>query len=192
MEQVFTEIKESVEKETKQLVDRAKRVAEREIQHAREEAELILSSSRKAVEKEAKLHAERTVARIKADVRKQMMEQQQKFIQKIFDVALQKLKDFPRNEQYIKWIKALLDVGLSKIPNGNAVVFCNEKDKEIVKSLLSSSTAKLGEKKLPVSGGIIIKSQDGRLTIDCSAEAEMRRAKEDLRDSVLKKLNLDL
>ena len=127
MEQVFTEIKESVEKEAKQLVSRAKRVADREIQHAEEGAESILSSNRKATEKEAKLRAERAIARIKADVRKQQLEQQQQFIQKIFDSALQKLKDLPRDDKYAKWIKALLDAGLSQIPAGNAVVFFNEK-----------------------------------------------------------------
>lgn len=191
MEQVFTEIKESVEKEAKLLVSRAKRVADREIQHAKEDAESILADNREVTEKEAKLRSERDIARIKADVRKQELEQQQQFIQNIFDAALQKLKDFPRDDKYAKWIKALLDAGLSQIPDDNSVVFCNEKDNEIVKKLISATTAKLAEKHLQISGGIIIKSNDGRLTIDCSAEAEMRRAKEELRDEVLKKLDLD-
>ena len=192
MEQVFAEIKESVEKEAEQLVRRAKRVADREIQHAKEEAVSILNSSRKVTEKEAKLHAERAVARIKADVKKQQLEQQQEFIQEIFDVALLKLKTLPRDDKYAKWIKALLNAGLSQIPNGNGIIFCNEKDIEIIKKLIPSTKAKLSEKNIPISGGIIVKSQDGRLTIDCSAEAEMRRAKEELRDEVLKKLNLNL
>ncbi len=191
MEQVFAEIKESVEKETKLLVSRANRVADREVQHAKEEAETILNSNREITEKEAKLHSERAIARIKADVRKKRLEQQQEFIQEIFDTALQKLKKLPRDDKYAKWIKALLEAGLSQIPNGNAVVFCNEKDSEIVKKLVSDTTAKSAEKHLQIFGGIIIKSNDGRLTIDCSAEAEMRRAKEELRDEVLKKLNLN-
>ena len=191
MEQVFTEIKESVEKEAKLLVSRAKRVADREIQHAKENAESILADNREVTEKEAKLRSERDIARIKADIRKQELEQQQQFIQNIFDAALQKLKDFPRDDKYAKWIKTLLDAGLSQIPDDNSVVFCNEKDNEIVKKLISATTAKLAEKHLQISGGIIIKSNDGRLTIDCSAEAEMRRAKEELRDEVLKKLDLD-
>ena len=192
MEQVFAEIKESVEKEAKQLVSRARRVADREIQHAKEEAESILNSSREITEKEAELHAERAIARIKADVRKQQLEQQQEFIQEIFDMALVKLKDLPRDDKYAKWIKALLSAGLSQIPNGTGIIFCNEKDVEIIKKLIPSTNAELGKKSIPVSGGVIIKSLDGRLTIDCSAEAEMRRAKEELRDEVLKKLNLDL
>ncbi len=191
MEQVFTEIKESVEKEAKLLVSRAKRVADREIQHAKENAESILADNREVTEKEAKLRSERDIARIKADIRKQELEQQQQFIQNIFDAALQKLKNFPRDDKYAKWIKTLLDAGLSQIPDDNSVVFCNEKDNEIVKKLISATTAKLAEKHLQISGGIIIKSNDGRLTIDCSAEAEMRRAKEELRDEVLKKLDLD-
>ena len=191
MEQVFAEIKGSVEKEAKQLVSRAKRVADREIQHAKEEAETILNSNREITKKEAELHSERAIARIKADVRKKRLEQQQEFIQEIFDTALQKLKNLPRDDKYVKWVKALLDIGLSQIPDGTGVVFCNEKDVEIIEKLISSTRAKLGKENIPVSGGIIIKSQDGRLTIDCSAEAEMRRAKEELRDKVLEKLNLN-
>ena len=173
------------------MVSRAKRVADREIQHAKENAESILADNREVTEKEAKLRSERDIARIKADVRKQQLEQQQQFIQNIFDAALQKLKDFPRDDKYSKWIKALLKAGLSQIPDDNSVVFCNEKDNKIVKKLISDTTTKLAEKHLQIFGGIIIKSNDGRLTIDCSAEAEMRRAKEELRDEVLKKLNLD-
>jgi len=192
MEQVFKEIKESVEKEAKQLISRAKRVADREIQHAKEDAESILESNRETTEKEAELHAERAVARIKANVRKQLLAQQQQFIQKIFDVALQKLKNLPRDDKYTKWVKALLESGLSQISDDSAIIFCNEKDVEIIKKLICSTTAKLAEKHLQISGGIIIKSNDGRLTIDCSAESEMRRAKEELRDKVLEKLNLNL
>jgi len=191
MEQVFAEIKGSVEKEAKQLVSRAKRVADRGIQHAKEEAETILNSNREITKKEAELHSERAIARIKADVRKKRLEQQQEFIQEIFDTALQKLKNLPRDDKYVKWVKALLDIGLSQIPDGTGVVFCNEKDVEIIEKLISSTRAKLGKENIPVSGGIIIKSQDGRLTIDCSAEAEMRRAKEELRDKVLENLNLN-
>jgi len=150
--------------------------------------EQVFAEIKESVEKEA----ERAIARIKADVRKQQLEQQQEFIQEIFDVALAKLKNLPRDDKYAKWIKALLDAGLSQIPNGAGIVFCNEKDIEIIKKLIPSTKAKLSEKNIPISGGVIVKSQDGRLTIDCSAEAEMRRAKEELRDEVLKKLNLDL
>ena len=191
MEQVFKEIKESVEKEATILISRAKRVADREIQHAKENAKAILTANRETTEKEAELHAEKAVARIKADVRKQLLAQQQQFIQKIFDAALKKLQNLPRDDKYAKWVKALLETGLSKIPNGDAVVFCNEKDVEIIKKLIYSTTTKLAEKHSQISGGIIIKSNDGRLTIDCSAESEMRRAKEELRDEVLKKLNLN-
>jgi len=191
MEQVFTEIKESVEKEAKQLISRAKRVAEREIQHAREDAESVLASNREVAEKAAKLRVERAVARIETDVRKQQLEQQQHLVQKVFDAALQKMKSLPRDDKYTKWLKALLDNALKEFPDEKALVFCNEKDTDIVKKLLAGSSSKIAEKHSDISGGIIIKSIDERLTIDCSAESELRRAKEELRDTVLEKLNLN-
>jgi len=58
MEQVFAEIKQSVEKEIKQTIDRAKRVADREIQHAKEKAESILNANKEKAEKLAKIRTE--------------------------------------------------------------------------------------------------------------------------------------
>ena len=54
MQQVFAEIKQNVQKEAEQLVNRAKRVAEREIQHAREEAEAILNANKEVAVWDAK------------------------------------------------------------------------------------------------------------------------------------------
>ncbi len=191
MEQVFAEIKQNVEKEAEHLVSRAKRVAEREIQLAREEAENILKANRAETEKEANIRFERALARINADIRKQILEQQQTFVQKIFDTALEKMKTLPRDDKYEKWLAALFTAAIAQIPDGKCAVFCNEKDASIVKKIITdsaNSSVKLSKEFPPISAGIIVKSNDNRLTIDCSAEAEMRKAKDELRDTVLKKL----
>lgn len=189
MQQVFAEIKQNVQKEAEQLVNRAKRVAEREIQHAREEAEAILNANKEVAEKEAKLRYERARARIEADIRKRQLEQQQMFVQKVFDKALEKFKKLPRDEKYEKWLKALIAAALIQIPKGNAVISCNEQDASIVKKIISSDRIKLSDKFLPISAGVVITSEDGRLKIDCSIEAEMRKIKDELRDKVLNKLS---
>ena len=155
MEQVFTEIKKGVEKEAKQLVSRAKRVADREIQHAKEEAQAVLNSNREITEKLAKLRSEKAAAKIKSEVRKKMLEQQQKFIQETFDAALEKFRELPRDEKYSNWIKALLKTGTAQIPNGNAVIYCNQKDAEIVGKLVCGTPAKASDEYLQILGGLL-------------------------------------
>ena len=191
MEQVFEEIKNSVEQEANQLISRAKRVAEREKLHASEDAEKVLENNRNAALQEAKLRKERAMAKILVEIRKRELEQQQLFIQQLFNMALEKIKLMPRNDKYRAWIKELINAGLENIDNKKAVIFCNEKDADIASEIIGSTNAALCDEYIPISGGIIIKSDDNRLKIDCSAEAELKRAKDELRDDALERLKLD-
>ena len=191
MERVFAEIRETVDKEAELLVSRARRVAEREMQHASEEAEAILSVTRENAEREARLREERATARAVVEPRKCELAQQQEFVQTVFDIALRKVRDMPRDDAYRTWIQSLLRRGLAAFHHGKAEVFCNDRDTQIVAQLVASSSATMSDKPVEIAGGVILKSADGRLSVDCSAEAELERAREELRDETLARLHLD-
>jgi len=57
-----------------------------------------------------------------------------------------------------------------------------------VRELLAGGTARLDSQPAAIAGGLIVQTPDGRVSIDCSAEAELARAEDDLRDKILARI----
>ncbi|MCX7002007.1 MAG: hypothetical protein NTV22_01895, partial [bacterium] len=60
----------------------------------------------------------------------------------------------------------------------------------VVRTLLTAGTMSLAEQPAPIVAGVILHSADGRVTLDCSAEALLDQARDDLRDAILNQLHL--
>ncbi len=189
MEKIFTEIRDNVEKEAGQLLSRAKRVAEREVKYARIEAEKILSDHNFEIQKQAGLLEEREKAQNSVDDRKTEMEQCQHFVEQLFKIALEEIKNIPRNEKYESWIKHLLINGIKNFNKENVIIFSSEKDSEIVMKTATEFNVKCSGDYLDVEGGIVLKSADNRMTVDLSARAILESKKDDLRSEVVSKIN---
>ena len=190
MEQLFAQIIDTVDKEVEQTVQRATRVAEREKQHAAEEAEQILAARKEALERELRVREERAVARLRAEIRWQELAQRQAFVEQLFARTLARLKGLPRDERYRAWLRALLARGVSQFGGAPVVVACNAQDRNAVSAALAGTNAQLAPEAAPITCGVILRSADGRLSIDCSGEAELVRAQEQWRDEVLARLQL--
>jgi vacuolar-type H+-ATPase subunit E/Vma4 len=190
MDRIFTDIRESVKKEAAQLIDRAQRVAEREKQHAQEEAEQILSANRAGVERELKTREERAGARRFVDARKSALAEREKFVDEVFSRALQRLRDVARDDHYRAWLENLLKRACPEFGTERPVVRCAQRDRELVQQFIASYDADLADDDAAISGGLVLVTPDGRLTVDCSIEAELARAQDELRDQVLAKLEL--
>jgi V/A-type H+-transporting ATPase subunit E len=190
MDRIFADIRESVEKEAEQLVSRAQRVATREKQHAQREADEILSANRASVERELKVRQERATARRLVDARKATLAQREAFVEEVFTRVLVKLRDLPRDETYRAWLAGLLERGCAQFPEAQPIVSCSARDREIVRELAVARELVLADEPAEITGGLVLASADGRLTVDCSIEAELARAQDALRDEVLAKLEL--
>ena len=88
MDRIFNEIRDSVAKEAEQLVSRAERVAEREKEHARREAEAIITAYRDKARRDAQTREERVRAHRIIETRKHELSQRQAFVDTIFSPAL--------------------------------------------------------------------------------------------------------
>ncbi len=191
MDQIFTEIRESAKKEAEQALSHARRVAEREQQHAREDADARIAARREATAHEAKVREERAAARRTADARREILAQRDQFIARVFAGALDTLHTMPRDQRYEAWIRRMADAVLRQFPHGGAVAVCNSRDADVVARALRGLPMALAADRADIAGGIIVRSQDGRVSVDCSAEAVLARAQDDLRDAVLKQLSAD-
>jgi len=188
MEKIFAEIKDSVDKEAEQLINRAKRVAEREIKYANNEAEKILSEHNFEMQKQAAFLEERERAHYSIDERKAELDQRQDFVEKIFNMALDEIKTLPRDEEYNTWIKNLLTNGLKNFKDNKVLVFSSEQDSKLVKKIAAQQNVKYSDDYLDIAGGIVLKSLDGRITVDLSAKAILNNKKDDLRSEVIERL----
>jgi len=190
MDRIFTDIRESVKKEAAQLIDRAQRVAEREKQHAQEEAEQILSANRAGVERELKTREERAGARRFVDARKSTLAEREEFVDEVFARALQRLRDVARDDHYRAWLENLLKRARPEFGPQRPVVHCAQRDRELVQQFIAACDADLADDDADIAGGLVLATPDGHLTVDCSIDAELARAQDELRDQVLAKLEL--
>lgn len=188
MDQIFTEIRDSVYKEAEQLVSRAKRVAERTLHYARDDAAKLVAARRAAAEQDAAVRIERASARRASELRRAELAQQEQLVERACTMALERLRTMPRDAAYRQWLAALLAAALPQLGAPQPVVRCNATDAPLVRELLANSPARLHDQPAPIAGGIIVQTPDGRVSLDCSAEAELARAVDDLRDQILARL----
>lgn len=190
MDRIFTEIRDSVAKEAEQLVRRAQRVAEREKQHAQREAEEIISEYREKARREAQSREERIHAHRVIETRKQELAQRQAFVETVFGRVLEGMRTRARDDEYRAWLQRMIKKGLAQFRDEKPVVYCSAQDRTLVESLAGEYGVTCAEESLDITGGIVLKSTNKRVTIDCSAEAELERVKEELRDAVLDRLQM--
>ncbi|MCX7847378.1 MAG: V-type ATP synthase subunit E [bacterium] len=188
MDQLFAEIRDNVQKEAEQLVHRARRVAERTLQHAREEARAKVAARRAAAEQEAGVQRERAKARRMAEVRRAELRQQEEFIERVTAMALERLRSMPREGAYRGWLERVLKAGLTQLGTSDAVVRCNVQDRGIVEAILAGTAARLAEEPVGIAGGVLVETGDGRVSVDCSAEAALRRVMDDAREEVVARI----
>ena len=179
------------------IIGRIKKDSEKEIQVILREAERQASVINKDVKKEAESEYEKIIAdgkrhcenlkkilfsKASQDAKREAMKSREKIIEKCFTKAYQKLSDLS-GEEYKKIVTNLTKKGLEKF-NGDCLVLVSKyEDKEIAKNLDLKVTGNID-----ASGGIILKSGDGQITLDNTFNGILERKKDRIRIKVGKLL----
>lgn len=177
-------------------LDRARRVAERDIEFAKEEAEEIRQQQKAKVQPMVDMEQKKVIASAEMEARRRLLEKKSELVSRLFDEAEKKLEEMRGSEQYIDMICRWIENGIADIGTELTVEF-GEKDKaiftpEVVSSIESNIKKSTGaEAKLrfkcvgeDISAGIIIRSKDGKAIIDNSFSSLLKRLKEDLRGEI--------
>jgi vacuolar-type H+-ATPase subunit E/Vma4 len=187
---IFTDIARAVDQEAQQVISHATRVAERERAHARADAAQLLAAAQAAAQHDACAQAERADARRAADTRRSELTQRDQFVNAILARAQACFAALPRDARYVTWLRNTMQHGLQQIGADQVVIACNARDAAVVRTLLTGATMTLAEQPAPIVAGVILHSADGRVTLDCSADALLEQARDDLRDAILNQLHL--
>jgi len=191
-----SEILRQAQEQAKSTLERAKRVSERDLVYAQQEADEIKSQQRDAIQPMAEMERKKTLVTAEMEARRRLLEKKEELVSRIFTEAESKLEEMRGSKAYVDIISTLVKDGIASI-NGDAIVEFGEKDKAIftqkfksaIESQLSGSLnmqMKLDFRCVgdAISSGVLVRSKNGKIVIDNSFSGRLRRLKEDLRGEV--------
>ena len=179
------------------IIERIKKDSEKEINHILKEAEKQATSIIEDAEKEAKLESEKILAdgkhqasnikkiivsKASQDAKREIMNAREKIIEECFTKAHHKLSTLDKTE-YRKVVTKLIEDGRKKLGGQCNVLVSRDIDREIAENM---GIKVIG--KVETAGGAIIKSSDGRITLDYTFDGILNRKKSEIRRKVGKLL----
>ncbi len=189
-------ILKQAQEEAAEILDRARRVAERDLVYAREEAEEIASQQREKMRPLAEIEGRKTIVDAEMGARRELLERKEELVARVFAEAENKLEELRGSKTYMDIVTRLLEEGVASIGEG-AIIEFGEKDRDLFTSKAISSIESLMTRNLGavsplkfqcvgdhISSGVRIISKDGRVIIDNSFSNLLKRLKEELRGEV--------
>lgn len=205
-----------MEPEVKRIVDRivhdARKEAKSILEKAQKSAEIVLENrkalARQKAGEKASFILKRTESEVKAlreiiptDAKRKagwmVLSEKERLVTRVFDKVKTKLEVLSRSEKYIPILeKTILDAGIV-LGGGELEVSLNERDSALpLKSgILAKAIAEksgketqitLSKEKNETLGGAVVKTVDGRIVVDNTFEAILKRRERDLRFKIIK------
>jgi len=177
-EKIIKRIKKDAEKEVKNILKEAEKQAAK-IQddtkkQVKTEVEKILRDGKKQCENIKKI----LISKANQDVKREIIKAQEKIIEECFNKAYQKLFSLPE-KKYADMVTRLIKKSCAELGRQCLITISRDIDRKIAE--------KLGikvEGQVKASGGVILKSADGKITIDNTFDSILKRRKDELRTQV--------
>jgi len=177
-EKIIQQIKKDAEKEIKQILAEAEKQAKQIINEAKKqtekEAEKILTNGKKQSENLERI----MIAKVSQNAKREIMRTQEKIIEECFTRASEKLSKL-KVEDYKNMVSRLIKDGEKKLGEQCNMIISRETDREIAEEM---GFAIVGN--IKASGGVVLQSQDGRITLDNTFDGILRRKKDKIRVKV--------
>jgi V/A-type H+-transporting ATPase subunit E len=177
-EKIIQQIEKDSEKEVNQILDEAKKQASIIIKDAKKEAEQksekILSDGKKQSENIYKI----LVSKASQDAKKEIMNAREEIIEECFIKTHHALSTV-NPARYKTIVTKLIKDGVKKLDGQCTILASRSVDREIAKGmgLKVSGTVE-------ASGGIILKSANGKITLDHTFDGILKRKKNEIRNKI--------
>ena len=182
VEKITQQIKKDSEKEVKQILSdaqkQAKQILEEAKKEAQNEAEKILENGKKQSENVGKI----LVSKAHQESKRAMMNAKEGIIEECFIKAHSKFSKLNEAE-YKKTVRTLIENGIKKIGGDCQILVSRSTDKKIVQDIGLNVTGNV-----EASGGIILLSKNGKITLDHTFDGILKREKDRIRIKVGKLL----
>ena len=177
-EKIIEQITKDSELRKNQILEEADQKAKEIIKNAKSEAKLQVDKILKDGEIQSEAIKKILISKANQDVKKEILNQREKIIDECFVKAHHKLSTL--NEQkYIEIVTKLIKDGFNKIGMDCSILASRDLDKKIAKNLNIKVTGSI-----EASGGILLISADGRITLDHTFDGILKREKDRIRIKV--------
>ncbi len=181
-EKIIQQIKNDSQKEQKDILKEAENQKKQIMQNAKNDAEIksekIINEGKKQGDNQEKI----LISKANQDSKREIMKAKEEIIEECFIKAQEKLSNI-NETRYKKTIEKLIKNGQKTIGQKCKVKISKEIDEQIAKKL---DIEVIG--KIDASGGILILSNDGKITLDNTFEGIIAREKDKIRIKVGKLL----
>ena len=181
-EKIIEQIKKDSEKEIKEILKDAEEQAKRIIngikKEAEQESDKILSDGKKQSENIKKI----IISKANQDVKRDIMNAREKIIDDSFTKAQHELSIL-KGDRYEKLVKKLIVDGQKKLGKDCKIFVTRGIDKKIAENLGLKIAGNVES-----SGGVVLKSADGKVTLDHTFDGILKREKDKIRIKVGKNL----
>ena len=177
-EKIITQIKKDSENEIKQIIKSAEEQAKKIISDAKKEAE---QESHKIVihgQQQSKNIKKISISKANQEIKREIMNAREKIIDECFTKAHHELS-ITKGKKYEKIIKRLIEDGRKKIGGKCSILISRAADKKIAEDMGIPIDGRI-----ETSGGIIVKSIDGKITLNHTFDGILKREKDKIRRKV--------
>lgn len=192
VEKIIHRIEEDTEAKAKALTREAEGKARAIISEAEGKAAETRSGILGRGEREAEQERQRILANAKLRERKAKLDAKEEVIKEAFSLAEEKLKEATSGKEYQAVLKNLLQEAVASLGSGTLVVMGRKEDAKHLKEVLpavakeSGANLKLSNETINAAGGVIVKTEDGRVEVNNTFETRLARLRDDLRPAVSK------
>ncbi|WP_456487307.1 V-type ATP synthase subunit E [Candidatus Alkanophaga liquidiphilum] len=193
--EIINRIREEGEKERERILNEARERARKIIEDARAEAE---SSKKRALEEEARRAEAEKLRRIQTarlEARRRRWLAQEELIKDAMDKAIGQIKIVKERglggHKYDDILKGLIKASAASAGGGDLEVILSEDDARLIsKSTLDEISKEIGahltlsEERAKSIGGVIVRTKDGKISVDNTFEKRLERLSASIRDKV--------
>lgn len=178
LEKIIQRIEEESKREADSIIEEARKRADEILGKAKEEAkgekEKIMA---KGKEREDQLR-ERAFSSARRDVKRMEMEAKEEVIAECFERAREELASL-KSRDYEKIVRNLIKHGKGIV--GDCIIIPSRKEDEKIAKKMGMTIA---NDEIEALGGVIIRSIDGKVTMDNTFDGILERRKEEIRKKV--------
>ena len=181
-EKIIEQIKKDSEIKVREILKDAEMQAKIILENAKKEVEGELRSIENESIKESENNKKIMISKASQDAKREIMNAREKIIEDCFTKAHSELSKLKGNA-YIKIIKKLVTDGCNKLGKNCSILVSRDEDKKIAKDLGINVDGRVES-----SGGVILRSSDGKISLDHTFEGILNREKDRIRIEIGKLL----
>ena len=195
LSRIISVIEEDAAREAEKILKEAQTKAEELRKQAEQEAEARRDEILKRARREAERERARIIAGARLRAKKQMLDTKEEVIMHVFSEVKKELEAISKDRKKYREVLKNLIVEAAESIGKDAILLVREQDRKIFSKRFISELEKaagikfeLAEEAIGGSGGVVLRSRDGRTEVDNTFETRLERAEAELRNEAARVL----